>query len=717
MLRKFFFRTRLIATVLAVLAVSCFATSCGTGGIAAKEMILLELQFLARDLSPTAPTGTQSLPRNALIGMIFSELVDPGSVTNQTIQLRFGATFQSVPSGSFSVNGNQVIFDPTITQQGQPNPLGFEPITQYLLDIPGFEEQEQVVENLDNDPNLVTFFTQFTTSDGWLRELTPPEVVDVYFVPAADALTKQVPGNGLMAIEFSEAMDPASFVLGIDPSGPQVTDAVDVRYTADPINVTNLVDGSPIPGSVSPSADYKTFFFKPMFSFGSAKLIFTCQLFQLLTDLSGNLLVNPSAFGPFECDGNGIATGKVLSENFLTTANRDDSGVSDADWGQTEEGVLQGQPVSSRQAYIFMYPETWNGNDNGRGQYAPIAAPMIGDDINMFITPNPASSLGRRVMWAFSDTQIGQAGSVTLTSWGPDSNATFAAFYEDVKMRMGYQATNSLTVAPTFSGNYEGGETLIYTGDYSVTQAANIGNTPGEPTTSHVGGYQQNFGCTAITPWNGPLFDATGFFAFPELTTFFEWNPGDPGVENDRVLIFDVSMPEGSTFQQVRGWFGVTFPCSGVLIGGLPLTRMYAAYEEDAPNPESNFVAGIQNPEQSSSDTCFTITKRVSVGQSKFYLFSNGSTFGDGSDYLPAILNPAQQQGGASVLIEYQGADAVEADQITINQAAPFTEWVQDVNECDGMQNLRWRASMISNLISLEVAKLSSILVPLIDNP
>ncbi|MDF1702385.1 MAG: hypothetical protein P1V36_14645, partial [Planctomycetota bacterium] len=212
MLPRIFARTSTIATLFAVLALSCFATSCGSSGYAAKPMILVELQFLDRGLSPTAPTGTKSLPRNAIVGLVFSEVVNPGSVNNQTVQLRYGASFQSVPDGSFQISGNRVLFDPTTTAQGQPNPPGFLPVTQYIIDIPGVDEQASVIENLDADPNLNTFFTQFTTSDGWLRELVPPQVVEIIFNPEQDVLTKNVPGNGLMGVVFDEAMSPGTFI-------------------------------------------------------------------------------------------------------------------------------------------------------------------------------------------------------------------------------------------------------------------------------------------------------------------------------------------------------------------------------------------------------------------------------------------------------------------------------------------------------------------------
>ncbi|MDA1194595.1 MAG: hypothetical protein O2894_05365 [Planctomycetota bacterium] len=719
-----------LAALVAALTFSCFATSCGGGGYAAKDMILVELQFLDRGLKPVAPTGTKSLPRNAIVGLVFSELVNPGSVNNQTIQVRFGPAFQSVPSGSFQISGNRVLFDPTTTALGQPNPPGFLPVTQYVIDIPGVGEQSSVVENLDADPNLNTFFTQFTTSDGWLRELVPPQIVEIIFAPEQDPLTKNVPGNGLMGVVFDEAMAPGTFVQGAQIDGGNI----DIRHVDDSasngVNDQNGVAGASMDGSFTPSPNWKTWWFKPLFSWGAAKLVWTVQVFQGLTDLSGNLLVNPRSFGPYTGDGTGIQTGKSLREEFTDQAMMDPFD-SDADWGSTAEGWALGQPVSSRQAYIYSYAETDNGTNSGRGQYSPLAAPLIGADLNTFV-PNvsPPTSAGRRVMWSFKASRIGTKGSVTAVAWGPDSNATFAATYSNVKLRIGYQKDDTLSLSPSFSGNYDGQPAVIYDGSYSVQQAANVGNTPGEPATGHVAGYPMNPGCQTNGNWNQPLFNASGWYNWPTLSTFFEWDPQTSPDASTKVLVFDASCVEGDSFQQVRGWFGVTYPCSGVLIGGLPLTRMYTTYEENEPNPASNFVAGIQNPEQSISDTCFTLTRRVSTAQSLFYSpgVGDNTTFGDNTNYLPALLDPAVQTGGALVEIEFQGADAIDNDPVTnqevINQAAPFTKdlvtgqpiWVKDINKCDGMQNLRFRLRLISNLISLQVGRISKVTIPMTNN-
>ena len=300
MLRQLLTRPGGLALAVVVLALAGLTTSCGGGsGYAAKDMVLVEFLFVDRALVPTAPTGTENLPRNAQILLVFSEKVDPASVDDQTIQIRYGPTGQSVPKGSFSVDGNNVRFDPTVTAQGQPNPFGFNPVTQYLVDIPSFEEQPAVVTNLDADPNLVTFFTTFVTSDGFLRELVPPEVVRVYSIPdrfEVNPLTGQWPGNGLLAVEFNEPMDPSSFILGGD-DGPTPITTIDVRYVNyAPINIANgLVNpdtgvGVPIAGSFQGDAAATTFIFSPTFSFGVDKYVFSCQVFQGLKDLSGNLL-------------------------------------------------------------------------------------------------------------------------------------------------------------------------------------------------------------------------------------------------------------------------------------------------------------------------------------------------------------------------------------------------------------------------------------------
>lgn len=732
MLRRLISRAGGFAAGLAALTGACLSTSCGGGGTqSARQMALVEFLYVDRGLTPTAATGTTSLPRNAQLLLKFSEEIDPLSVTNQTIQIRSGAGL--VPQGSFSVNGSQVRFDPTVTALGQPNPFGLDPKVQYTVYIPSYldqlsDHQIGVVQNRDADPNTTTFRTAFTTSAGYLRELVPPQVLDVFFEPSPELLTGNIPGNGRMGVIFSEPMDPGSFILGPQGLPLAANTTIDVRY--DPliaINVTNSVAGTSIPGYFNNDASAKIFYFNPTFSFGDKKLVFYVQCLQGLKDLSGNQLVNPRFFGNFTCDGKGIATGKLLTEAFL---NSTDLGTpTTADWGQLAPGTLQGQPVTSRQAMKFGYMEAGNNPNSGRGQYAAIPDPLTGAALNTYVANiNPPTSAGRRVMLAFHDYEIGNEGTITACFWGPDSNATFAALYQNIYLRMGYQATNSIGLATSFSGNYSGTPQVLYNGNYTITQVANIGNTTGQPAFGHVGGYTVGAlgpcGIPPIANWNRPLFDYTGFYAWPALTTNFDWDPGDTSKDDDAILLWDMSVPEGDTWQQFRAWFGATYPCSGLLLGGFPQRRLYSVYEDDTANPSANFAAGILNPEPSVYDTAFTVTTKVSVATSLFYTdpphpaqAGGGNTFGNKTDYRPVQLTPSIQTGGATVEIFFQGAQGVANDRRTINQALPFTGFTKNINDCDGFACLRWKINLISNLQSGITAKLNKVQIPMVQFP
>ena len=138
---------------LALLFLCATTTSCGgSGGAKAQDMRLLEFLLVDRALQPVSPTETTSLPRNAQLLLVFSELVNPDSINFQTVQIRFGPNLQSRPVGSFSVTGNTVRFDPTITSDGQPNPFGFGSVVQYQVLVPGFGSAPDVLENADFDP-------------------------------------------------------------------------------------------------------------------------------------------------------------------------------------------------------------------------------------------------------------------------------------------------------------------------------------------------------------------------------------------------------------------------------------------------------------------------------------------------------------------------------------------------------------------------------------
>ena len=89
-----------LAALLALFAVSCGAGNNETPASAdPKEIALVRME---------PADGESSVPRNRVVRMFFNTTVLPESVTDQSIQVRTGGTFQTRPQGKFLVNGNIV---------------------------------------------------------------------------------------------------------------------------------------------------------------------------------------------------------------------------------------------------------------------------------------------------------------------------------------------------------------------------------------------------------------------------------------------------------------------------------------------------------------------------------------------------------------------------------------------------------------------------------
>jgi hypothetical protein len=81
------------------------------------------------------------------------------------------------------------------------------------------------------------------------------------------------------------------------------------------------------------------------------------------------------------------------------------------------------------------------------------------------------------------------------------------------------------------------------------------------------------------------------------------------------------------------------------------------------------------------------------------------------------VLTPSVQLSGAKLEFLFQGADAVAADRRTINQAAPFTGWTKNIDDCDGIRCLRWQLRLITNLQSGVIAKVTKVQIPMVAFP
>jgi hypothetical protein len=731
------FDVRSASAVLVALVSVAAVAGCGGGGGGgggAVPMTLVELVFTDEALVPAFPTGTQALPRNARLVMVFSDRVDPNTVHEQTVRVRAAPNFTTIPVGSFQVDGNRVIFDPTITAAGQPNPSGLAAFQTYSVTLPGEPERRSdsitaVVRSAEGAPLAASYAQTFSTSGGFLRDQSPPRVVEAFFLPGPDPLTKQVPGNSLLALTFDEAMDPASFVISTTTPTVAPGDTVEVRYDcADPTNVAHGVECRPIPlYPARPDPSMRTWYFEPVFSFGAEKYRFFVSVAQGVRDLAGNPLANPRSFGPFVVDGTGSEDGDLLVESFTATTDSD-PGATTADWGFTETGACLGAPLTTRRAYVTGWKACLGAAPN-TGRYVSLVDPLAGADQNVPVPVTPSTELGRRVLWAYSDSEIGEDGTVTGVSWGPDGNATFAARYPDVKMQVGFQRNSSTALSGSFAGNYLGSPFVIFEGDYVVGQSSNVGDEPGATPGGPSPAGQLN-----------PLFDAdgngvagVGFADWPAPTSHFDWDEGDPAVVDDRVLLFDVAAKEGDSFNRFRGWFASTDTTGVSPISGYPARRLVGVYEGDSPNPPPNPSVGLYNPGPTVQDMAFTLTKRVSVAQSRFYTpgptdldgnaypapYSPQRTRGTRSDYRPSIVLPAVQAGGTTVAIEFQGATGIEAggDRTRVNVALPFTPWTTRVDDVDGFPYVRWRLRLHSNLASQTRPRVTSVTIPVVSLP
>jgi hypothetical protein len=166
------------------------------------------------------------------------------------------------------------------------------------------------------------------------------------------------------------------------------------------------------------------------------------------------------------------------------------------------------------------------------------------------------------------------------------------------------------------------------------------------------------------------------------------------------------------------------------LIPGYPLRRLTSTHGADAANPPPGIFLF---PSPSVTDTAFTLTKRTSVAQPRFYTPGPSDPDGNGypaphsgarirgtrSDYLSAVLHPAVQAGGAKVLLELQGAQALDplSDRTRVDPSRAFTDWTTDVDDLDGFPYVRWRATLVSNLNSNVTARVDAVWLPVVSLP
>jgi hypothetical protein len=118
------------------------------------------------------------------------------------------------------------------------------------------------------------------------------------------------------------------------------------------------------------------------------------------------------------------------------------------------------------------------------------------------------------------------------------------------------------------------------------------------------------------------------------------------------------------------------------------------------------------NPEPVVYDMVFVKRRQITEAVSRFY-----DSFVTNADYGTPIVSPPTQPGGATFVLQWEGAkpmDNPNAPGSKIPDPATYTGWVDDINILDGYRYVRFRFTMIANLISDTVPQINSIVIPYI---
>jgi hypothetical protein len=645
--------------------------------------------------------GESAVPRNRVVRMFFNTQVLPESVDDQSILVRVGGTFQSRPEGAFLTTGDTVEFDPTIAANGGRNAIGFPAGEQVLVeirlyepDVPFPEPAEQFLQNIEGNPIGIASgdnIINFVTGSGWIDPVPgPPGVLGLEFTPGPNNVG-QVSPFASVTVVFSEPIDPGTFLLGKNIFLTNNTPTAPPSIYQQDIPAQTFFDGSLTRYTMQPVFGFGQGPFKILVNFIDPDAPSTFDPTKLPADLGGNAVLNFTFFGEFDTQFDPTAqTYGLLKEEFTSTTKRDSGppggpNPTDAVWGSDPEFpfALVGQIITTRNqnVNIAAISNITGGTtpiDNppcspssqclgvnlnltpGEEDYCPNQYPLVGSD-SLIPPGNPPASAGRRQLNLYRQPELGARGTVIRVAWGPDSDATFAATYPAVILRLGHKqrGTDLANAGMTDQFDVDGFVTLVNQKDYTVPQAFDIN------------GGQTN----------------DGYLDWPALDIFFDYD----GM-ND--LLLDVEAGMGGTYQTFRDFlaldvaFGI---CTCFNFAGCALTnnsigqrQMDSTYGGDFADP-SPIPATVANPSPFVHIMQFEIAKLRSDAQSLAY-----DTGVDDPDYLSHIVNPLVQQGGATIALTWSGS----------HDGMNWTAFTPNIHAVDGHRYIRWNCILRANLFT-----------------
>jgi hypothetical protein len=295
--------------LLIALFAMCFA-ACGggSGGGAAgnsqpsEGLAVTQFALVNKQLTPIGGVDLQNTPRNALLKFTFTQDVAEDSVNERTIRI-------GVPSqqnlfidhdGAFTVDGNVVYFDPSVTRMGEPNPLAFRSEEDYQILVRG-DPEVKTVKTLSGRSLLWAFETAFRTTEDYLKDYDQPMAVQI----SPDKDEVDVDSRADVVVKFSEPMKPETFVLG------------------DTFKIYDAAKSLYVFGTLRFSQDALTATFRPTFGYGRNPAAIEVTLSPSLTDLAGNPLGNPQSWTFTSAEDPNAVDSNLLTEDFTTNTYED----------------------------------------------------------------------------------------------------------------------------------------------------------------------------------------------------------------------------------------------------------------------------------------------------------------------------------------------------------------------------------------------------------
>lgn len=621
--------------------------------------------------------GRTDVRRNEPLTFKFSSILQKGSVDSRALRVQEVTGSGLRPAtGALIVRNNIVTFDPTRTQRNydaskkknstttdKDNPAGFAAFQDYEVTIPGPPEFH-VLKNSRGEGIQQPYQSDFRSNATYTDPVAGQPIFigasgngQLGFDPPRSGSTGLVDEDAIIILEFSEPIQ-------IDTLDPSTT-----------VLVRRVTVNEFVPGYIRMDPNDRSgrrFHFVPSLGFGSDEpnkqgWDIEVSLLQGITDLAGNSLKRPYTAPLFRTRYvAGKPSSSIVNESFTNQLKMDPVTVTDgAEWNTTEKGALRGGVPTSYADRNVIYTSALVGSPTvvRTRVNEPLVSTATGPGCN-------ARPQGSRAQMLYVPNDVGVAAAITGVGWGPSSNALFGSTHPDVLLQFGHSSLNS--IGKDFAANTNVGNPVkVYEGPYTIPQAKNIKTT--DPTDA-----------TGVSP--DPT--ATGFWLWPTLTTPFEWN----GVNN---LVFDAAVQPGNTCQILRIAFipaGIAFP------NRRAVTNNFQGQSGDFAN--DTVVYDIQ----------FKKRRRTTYATSRFYELAS-----DAPVFATPIVSPVGQPGGVQVIIEVEGAQG-KPDPLNpggfIPDTTRSTGWTTVISEINGYRFFRFRATMVSNLITGQTARITSLQFP-----